>query len=96
MLILSVILRLLKFMKGSTQKKYQNHIPSSFAYKGVCIDNKCTGPLVVFRGEYVAYEFIKAILKEYEYCKEVTKKYFNKTLIMSEKEEEQFQSSNTC
>ena len=36
------------------------------------------------------------ILKEYEYCKKVMKKHFNKNLIMSEKEEEQFQSCNTC
>ena len=52
-------------------------------------------PIVVFRGENTAYEFIKAILKEYKYCKKVMKKHFNKNLIMSE-EEEQFQSSNIC
>ena len=32
---------------------------------------------------------------EYEYCKKVMKKHFNKKLIMIEKEEE-FPSSNTC
>ena len=32
--------------------------------------------------------------KEYEYCKEVTNKHFNKNLTMSE-EEEQFQYSST-
>ena len=31
---------------------------------------------------------------EYQYCKKVVKKYFNKNLIMNE-EEEQFQSNNT-
>ena len=50
--------------------------------------------LVVFRGENAAYEFIKVIFKEYEYCKKIMKKHFNKNLIMSE-EEEQFQLSNT-
>ena len=40
-------------------------------------------------------QIIKAILKEYEHCKKVVKKHFNKNVIMSE-EEEQFQSSNTC
>ena len=54
-----------------------------------------TKPIVVFRSENAAYEFIKSILKEYEYCKKVMKKHFNKNLIMSE-EEEQFQSSNIC
>ena len=51
-------------------------------------------PIAVFRDENAAYEFVKAILKEYEYCKKIMKKHFNKNLIMSE-EEEQFQLSNT-
>ena len=76
-------------------KKYQDHIPGSFAYKLVCVDDKFTKPIVVFRGENSAYEFIKAILKEYQYCKKARKKHFNKNLITSE-EEEQFQSSKAC
>ena len=44
-----------------------------------------------FRGENAAYKFIKAILKEYEYCKKVAKKHFTKNLIISEEKEEQFQ-----
>ena len=44
---------------------------------------------------FTTYKFIEAILKEYEHCKKVMKKHFNKNLIMTE-EEEQFQSSNTC
>ena len=83
-------------MKGSTQKKYQDHNPCSFAYKRVCINERFTEPLVVFRGENAAYVFIKAILNEYEYCKKIMKKHFNKNLIMSKKEEEEFQLSNTC
>ena len=82
-------------MKVLTPKKYPDHIPCSFAYKLFCVDDKFAKPIVVFRGESTAYEFIKAILKEYEYCK-VMKKHFNKNLIMSEKEDEQFQSSNIC
>ena len=59
-------------------------------------DDEFTKPIVVFRGENVAYKFFEAILKEFEYCKKITKKRFNKNFIMSEKEEEQFQSSNIC
>ena len=69
---------------------------SSFAYKLVCIDDKFTKPIVVFRGANAAHEFIKEILKEYQYCKKKINKYFNKNLIMTEEEEKQFQSSNTC
>ena len=88
-------LRGVESYEGSYTKKYQDHIPCSFAYKVVCIDDRFTKPIVVYRGENAAYEFIKAILKEYKYCKKVMKKHFNKNLIMSE-EEEQFQSSNAC
>ena len=56
-------------MKVLTQKKYQDHVPCSFAYKVVCIDDRFSKPIVAFRIENAAYEFIKAILKEY-YCKQ--------------------------
>ena len=55
-----------------------------------------TGPMVAFRGENAAYEFIKAIFEEYEYCKKVMEKHFNKNLIISEEEQQQFQLSNVC
>ena len=42
------------------------------------------------------YRFIKTILGEYDYCRGVTKKHFNKNLVMSEKDEQIFQSSNKC
>ena len=73
--------------EGSYSKKYQKHICCSFAHKVVCIDNRFSKPIVVFRGKNAAYEFIKPILKEYEYCKKIMKKHFNKNLIVSEKEE---------
>ena len=51
--------------------------------------------IVVQKGKNSAYRFIEAILREYEYCKKVMKKHFNKDLITTEKEE-QFKSSNMC
>ena len=81
--------------EGSYSNKYQDHISFSFAYKLVCVDDELTKPIVIFRCENAAYEFIEAILKEFEYSKKVMRKHFNKYLILSEKEEEQFQSSNT-
>ena len=63
MLILSVILKKLE--------KYQDHISCSFACKIVCIDNKFTKRTIIYRGENAAYEFIKAILTVYAYCKKI-------------------------
>ena len=51
--------------------------------------------IVLYRGKNAAYKFIEVIFEEYEHCKKVMKKHFNKNLIMTE-EEENFQSSNTC
>ena len=82
-------------MNVLTQKKYQDHIPCSFVYEVVCVDDKFSKPIVLYRGENTAFKFIEAILKDYEYCKKVMKKHFNKNLIMTE-EAEQFQLSNTC
>ena len=82
--------------EGSYIKKYQCHIPCSFAYKVVCIDNRFSKPIVVYRDKNAACEFIRAILKEYKYCKKIRKKHFNENLIMSEEEEQLFQKSNSC
>ena len=89
-------LKNVEICEGSYTKKYLDHIPCSYAYKIVCIDDRFSKSIVVYRGENAAYEFIKAILKEYKYCKKIMKKHFNKNLIMNEEEEYLFQQSNSC
>ena len=59
-------------------KKYQDQVPCSFVYKLVCVDNKFSKPIVLYRGENTAYKFIEVILKEYEYSIKIVKKHFNK------------------
>ena len=61
----------------------------------MCIDDRFTKSSVVYRGENAAREFIKAILKEYKYCRKIMNKHFNKNLIKSEKEEHLFQQNNS-
>ena len=82
--------------EGTYTKKYHEHVPCSYAYKVVCIDDRFSKSIVVFRGKNAAYEFIKAILEEHKYCKKIMKKHFNKNLIMTEEEEHLFQESNNC
>ena len=41
---------------------YQDHVPCSFAYKLVYIDDEFTKPIVVFGGKSVANKFVEAIL----------------------------------
>ena len=57
-------------------RKYQDHIPCSFVYKVVlCIDNKYSKDIVLYRGKNAVFKFIEMILKEYGYCRKVMKKY---------------------
>ena len=81
---------------GSCTEKYQDHIPCSFAYKVVCVDNKFSKKVVLNRGKNAVYKFINAVFEEHDYCKKMMKKRFNKILIMSAEEEERFQLSNSC
>ena len=89
-------LRGVECYEDSYTKKYQDHLPCSFAYKVACVDDRFTKWIVDYRGENAAYEFIKSILKEFKYCKKVKNKHFNKSLIMSEEEGHLFQKSNSC
>ena len=50
-------------MRVLKQKKYHDHVPCSFAYKAVCIDDRFSKRIVVFSGENAAYELIEVILK---------------------------------
>ena len=50
-------------------QKYQDHIPCSFACKLVYVNYKYSKPIVLYRWKNGAYDFIQAILEEYEYYK---------------------------
>ena len=50
-------------------KKNQNHIPNSLAYIVVCINNKLSKPIVLYRGKSGVYIFIDEIFEEYDYSK---------------------------
>ena len=66
---------------GSYTEKYQDHIPCSFAYKVVCVDNKFSEAVVMYRGKNAAYKFIEAIPGEYDYCRKVIKNILTKILL---------------
>ena len=61
-----------------------------------CVDDRFTRPIVFYRDENSAHEFIKVILKDDKHFRKVMNKHFNKNLIMSEEEEHLFQQSNSC
>ena len=63
--------------------------------KSVCIDDKFSNPVVLYREKNVFSKFIEAILKENEYCKQI-KKHFDKNLVMSVENKRSFRSINKC
>ena len=74
-------LKNVKCNEGSYTEKHQDHIPCSFAYKVARIDNRFTKPTIIYRVKNAAYEFIKTIFKEHEYCKNIIEEHFNKILL---------------
>ena len=60
----------------SYTRKYQDHIPCSFTYNVVCIDNKFSKKVALYRSKNAVYKFIKSILNECNYCRRVIKKAF--------------------
>ena len=78
------------------QKNSKTTISCSFRYKVVCVDNKFSEKVVLYKEINAVYRFIEAILNEYEYCRRMIKKHFNKNLIMSAEDEEKFQLTNSC
>ena len=69
-------LRVVETYEGSYTKKYHEHIPCTYVFKVVCIDDRFSKSIAVFRGKNAAYEFTKAILKEYKYCKKSNERTF--------------------
>ena len=66
-------LEYVKVMKVLTQKNIKITFLVVFANKLICVDDRFSELIIVFRGENGAFKFIKAILKECEYCKKVIK-----------------------
>ena len=80
----------------SYTSKYQYHIPCSFAYKLVCVNDKYNKDLVLYRGKSVAFKFIQCIFKEYNYCRRVRRKHFNNKLVMTAEHDAEFERTNIC
>ena len=80
----------------SYTKKYQDRIPCSFAYKLVCVDDKFSKDVVLYRGKKAVFKFIQCIFKEYEYCRNVMKKHFYKSVIITAEQNEELERSTIC
>ena len=69
--------------EGKHTVKYQEHEPNSMGTKLVCIDDKFTLPSVTFKGNNRINKFITGVLDKQRWNEKITKKYFDKRLIMT-------------
>ena len=82
--------------KSYTQA-YQKHEPSGFGYKVVChYDKKYSKPEVIYRGENVIEKFIQNLFEEVKDCQEVISEKAKRRLVMTKKDEEDFQKAKKC
>ena len=56
---------------GSYTEKYQCYLQ----FYSVCINDRFSSPVVLYKGKNAVNTFIEAILKEYDYCKSVKKAF---------------------
>ena len=74
---------------NSYTKAYQKHTNCGYGYKVVCCyDGKYTKSVQIYRGENAVYRFMKKMLEELKYCKNILKYKFNKPLKMTKENDE--------
>ena len=82
--------------KSYTQA-YQKHEACGFGYKVVChYDQKYSKPAVIYRGENPVPKFYQNLTEEVKYCQKVISEKAKRRLVMSKKDEEDFQNANKC
>ena len=61
-----------------------------------CVDKKFSKTFKSYFGDYAVYDFISIIIEESKYCSDVMKKHFNKELVMTNEDNEDFENSTKC
>ena len=67
-----------------------------YGYKLVCADDKFTKPFKSYLGKDTVYNFISSMIKESEYCSDMMRKHFNKELVITKKDNKDFENSTKC
>ncbi|CAB4028816.1 Hypothetical predicted protein [Paramuricea clavata] len=81
----------------SSTDLYQTHKACIFGLKTVChYDDKYSGEYKSYVGEDAALVFLKAVLKESLRCREMVKKIFKKKMVITPKQEFEFQAARNC
>ena len=76
--------------------KYQKYVARSYDYKLACVDDKCSKPFKSYLGKDAVYNCISSMIEESKYCNDVMKKHFKKELVLTKKDNEDFENSTIC
>ena len=86
-----------KAPQKSCTEQYQKHTACGYGYKVVCCyDDKFSKPIKIYRGEMAIQKFMKDMLAEVKYCRNVVNDHFTKPLEMTDEDEESFQRAKEC
>ena len=81
----------------SSTNLYQTHRACSFGIKTVChYDDKYSGEYRSYVGEDAAYVFLKTVLKESFRCRDMVNNIFKKKMVITPKQEFEFQTTRNC
>ena len=76
---------------------YQSHKACSYGYKLVCrYDKRYSKPVEIYRGEDCIEKFIMKMLSEVKDCQRIVREQFQKPLVMTDKNERDYQNSTKC
>ena len=62
----------------------------------LCVDDKFNKPFKSYLGEDTVHTFISSMIEESKHCSDVMKKHFNKGLVMTKIDNEDFENSTKC
>ena len=76
----------------SHTNKYRKHVACSYGCKLICTNDKFSKSFRYYLGEDAVYNFINSMVEESKYFTD--EKCFNKELLMTKKDNENFENSN--
>ena len=80
----------------SNTNKYQKDVACSYGYIFVCVNDKYSNFFKSYLGDDGVYNFNISMIKESKYCSDVMKKHFDKELVMTKEDDEDFENSTKC
>ena len=82
--------------KQNPEESCANKYACSYGCKLVCVDDKFSKPFNTYLGEDAVYNFSNNMMEESKYCSGVMKKHFDKELVKTKEDNEDFKSSTKC